>query len=293
MADGKTKRVGETAPISPEETKVLEFLNTQLKGRIDKTTALTVLRFVRGFNTDPDPLNKTLAMLDAFLKWREEKKIDELVASTHPQEEKFRAMWQCGMHGVGKQGHPILVDRPGQVDPTQVLEAFNVNDILNFHIQVMERLCSFKERISVERGQRCYKHIVILDLKGMGTKHIGKKFTEPMKTVIGVDQNFYPETLFLMFIVNASWLFKTLWAVISPWIDPLTKERIIWDESKMLTHIDADQIPQFLGGKCKCAGGKCLIAPFADGRPAPAPAPERKETSQTSCDSVPSSAPTA
>lgn len=110
-----------------------------------------------------------------------------------------------------------------------------------------------------------YKHIVVLDLKGIGMSHLGKSFKDPLKTFIHIDQDYYPESLYVMVICNAGWMVKAVWALASPFIDPITKENIKWGNDKLADYIEADQIPQFLGGKCKCPDGKCLMVPFVAG----------------------------
>ena len=39
-------------------------------------------------------------------------------------------------------------------------------------------------------------------------------------------QYYYPESLSKLIIVNAPWVFRMLWAIVSPWIHPLTRERV-------------------------------------------------------------------
>jgi hypothetical protein len=57
-----------------------------------------------------------------------------------------------------------------------------------------------------------------------------------------------------MFIINAPWIFKPLWAMIKPWLDPNTVNKIrvfgyndYQEELKKV--IDEDQIPKEYGGK--------------------------------------------
>ena len=144
-----------------------------------------------------------------------------------------------------------------------------MDDVKKFHIQMMERVNRLKEEQYAQTGVTKYKNIVILDLAGMGMSHMGSKFTAPMKSFIQIDQEYYPESLYQMVITNAGWVVKTLWAMVSPFIDPLTKERIKFGEKHLTEIIDVEQIPKFLGGKCKCE--KCLYTPFVAGYDGPAP----------------------
>ena len=135
----------------------------------------------------------------------------------------------------------------------------------SLQIQMMERVNRLKEEAYAATGVLKYKNIVILDLAGMGMSHMGSKFTAPMKSFIQIDQDFYPESLYQMVVTNAGWIVKSLWAIASPFIDPLTKERIKFGEKHLAEIIDVEQIPKFLGGKCKCKDGKCLQEPFVPG----------------------------
>lgn len=122
-----------------------------------------------------------------------------------------------------------------------------------------------KEKIGQRLGKQMYKHIVILDLKGFGSKHMGQKFRGPMNAMVHIDQNYYPETLYRMFIVNSPWVFKMLWAIVRPWVHPVTQTRIKMGKAKMDEYIEADQIPDFIdGGACTKCEGKCLEVPFGE-----------------------------
>jgi hypothetical protein len=168
------------------------------------------------------------------------------------------------VHGRGLKGHPIYIDRPGQITPVDLTAQVELDEVITFHIRAMEELCILKEKINVGKGPegRIYKHIVILDLDGVGMKHCSKQFYGPLQACINIDQNFYPETLYKMFIVNAGWFFKAIWNICSPWIDPITKQRIDWGLDNVKDYIDPRNLPQFLGGKCQCEGGQCLQVPF-------------------------------
>lgn len=65
-----------------------------------------------------------------------------------------------------------------------------------------------------------------MDLEGFSLKHLGGKFTDPIKQLIDIDQTKYPETLHMMLIVNAPFIFKAGWTIVSPFLDPITKTRI-------------------------------------------------------------------
>ena len=77
--------------------------------------------------------------------------------------------------------------------------------------------------------------------------------------VSSMGQNYYPEMLGKMYIINAPMLFTAVWTVIKGWLDENTVKKIsILGSSykkQILEYVDAENIPDFLGGDCKCPGG--------------------------------------
>jgi hypothetical protein len=74
-----------------------------------------------------------------------------------------------------------------------------------------------------------------------------------------------------MFIINAPMLFSGIWAVIKPWLDEKTKNKITIIGSGyreklselvisilFMKKISEENLPEFLGGTCKCDGFDCL-----------------------------------
>ena len=62
-------------------------------------------------------------------------------------------------------------------------------------------------------GRAVTKQIEIRDLKGLslGPNNAAMQL---FKDTIYIDQTFYPERLGRLFLVNAPWVFKGLWAII-------------------------------------------------------------------------------
>jgi hypothetical protein len=44
--------------------------------------------------------------------------------------------------------------------------------------------------------------------------------------VVYIRQFYYPESLYRMFIINAPFVFRAVWAMVKPWLHPITKERV-------------------------------------------------------------------
>ena len=73
-----------------------------------------------------------------------------------------------------------------------------------------------------------------------------------LKSWIHVDQNYFPERLHQLYIVNTPWYFSSLLGMFQPFIDKKTRKKIKVFQGDFLStlreHIDLDMIPEDLGG---------------------------------------------
>jgi hypothetical protein len=93
----------------------------------------------------------------------------------------------------------------------------------------------------------------------------------------GMSQNYYPERLGKMYIVNAPWGFSTVFSVVKGFLDPVTVSKIhilgSGYQKELLTQIPKENLPKVLGGTCECEGG-CMFSdhgPWKDPRYAKPP----------------------
>lgn len=125
------------------------------------------------------------------------------------------------------------------------------------------------EKFQHERLPACVKAIghpvetscTILDLKNVGLKAFWdvKGYVQEASKI---GQNYYPETMGKFYIINAPWMFSTVWSVIKNWLDPVTVAKINIPsgdgKKELLAQIPAENLPVEFGGLCKCVGGCSL-----------------------------------
>lgn len=98
----------------------------------------------------------------------------------------------------------------------------------------------------------------IMDAKGVG---LGKapSVMGYLQQASGISQNYYPERLGKLYIINAPWGFSTVWSVIKRFLDPVTVEKISilgsGYQSELLAQVPAENLPKEFGGQCECEGG--------------------------------------
>ena len=77
-----------------------------------------------------------------------------------------------------------------------------------------------------------------------------------------IGQNYYPERMGKFYIINAPWMFTTVWSIIKAWLDPVTVAKICIPSGdgrkELLEQISAENLPVDLGGTCSCPGGCSL-----------------------------------
>ena len=101
-----------------------------------------------------------------------------------------------------------------------------------------------------------HKSIYVLDLSGLCLSYMKPSWIKWLKPIFVQGTEFYPETLWRMYLVNAPWVVKSLWKIIKVWIDPETLKKIgIYGGPKVFRPamrndgVDPDTLPTWLGGK--------------------------------------------
>lgn len=98
----------------------------------------------------------------------------------------------------------------------------------------------------------------IMDLKGVGLTKVPSVYAY-VKQASAMSQNYYPERLGKLYLINAPWGFSTVFGVVKGWLDPITVEKIhvlgTGYQKELLGQVPAENLPKFLGGTCECKGG--------------------------------------
>ena len=97
----------------------------------------------------------------------------------------------------------------------------------------------------------------------LNIKDIGIGFTNKCLKYIKVSskltQDYFPETMGKMYVINASTVFSFIWSLVKPFIDEKTAKKIhVYEDDyldDLLNDVDKENLPKFLGGSCECKGG--------------------------------------
>jgi hypothetical protein len=242
--------------LSPEQTQALKKFRAEVQAMgipDSKFDDHYLLRFLRARKFD---LAKTKEMWVNFIKWRKENGVDDIASYVYSEVDEVKKNWPHGYFRTDKLGRPIYIERTGMLKLSQLFQVSTEERIMKYWIQSYERLTNQIMPIcSKVAGRHVEQTCTILDLKGGSTKIMSKQVYDFVKLASSIGQNYYPETMGKMYIVNAPLLFSGIWAMMKPWIDEKTRAKIeiigSKFEAKLLDMIPAENLPDFLGGKAK------------------------------------------
>jgi hypothetical protein len=224
---------------------------------LDNYDDLFLLRFLRARKFD---LEKTMEMFKKFLQWRIDMKVDELRESYQMENLiQIKKLYPHGYHKTDKQGRPIYIELYDKTDVKGLFKITTEDKMVKYYIKQYERqikyifpACSAVVKRPVE--QSC----TVLDANGIGITSLFGPIKGFVKLASDIGQDYYPEMLGKMTIVNVGFLFRAVWSLVKSFIDPKTQNKINLLKSSytddLLVLIDAENLPHFFGGKCTCSG---------------------------------------
>ena len=203
----------------------------------DETVCLRYLAARKG------DLGKATQMLTESLRWRESFGVATLgergaIVRSQSATGKMRVS-----ESVDREGRPVLVMAP-RLENSVDHDANLLN--LVYHL---ERATGQRSVPGIPDG----KLVTVMDFKGYSLRT-----APPMKTsraTLSILQNHYPERLHKFLLMNVPGIFAAFWSAISPFIDPVTKAKVVFlrgspeqQRALLAEHFDLAQLEDALGG---------------------------------------------
>lgn len=263
--EAPTPQNGHPGYTTPEQDAQVFQLRSMLEaaGYTKNLDTLTLLRFLRArkFNVE---LSKQMFIDNE--KWRSEFAdvgVEELVRTFDYKErpEVFKYYPQY-YHKTDKDGRPVYIEQLGNVDLT-ALQKITSEDRM-----VQNLVCEY-EKMADPRLPACSRKVgylletscTIMDLKGVGIAKATSVYGY-LGRVSGISQNYYPERLGKLYVINAPWGFSGVFSVVKRFLDPVTVAKIhilgSTYQKELLEQIPAENLPKEFGGSCDCPGGCAL-----------------------------------
>ncbi|KAF5389265.1 hypothetical protein D9757_003535 [Collybiopsis confluens] len=228
--------------------------------------------------------------------WRKKVGLDELYKNIDPfdylEREAVFNCWPMWFHKTDKQGRPLNFHFLGGLD----LERLNKEGVTperHWETVLVNAECLTRE-ILPAAARKYEKEIdsvfVIVDLKGFGLSKFWQMKNLAQRS-FQISQDYYPETMGRLAILNAPSSFTLIWNVIRPWLakETANKVDILGPDyrEKLLESIDEENLPWAVGGKCRCEtedgheGPRCHLSangPWLDGRAGWGPNAQKAQT---------------
>jgi len=276
---------------SEVEQKGLDEIRLRLKDELatlpqhpDSVGDRKLLRFFRGHNYDADI---ACEMISKYIAWRKSSNVDAIRhaivhegcnhPSRFPNGEKILSLIPQIVidHNMRDQMNCPIVFEQYNFRPAEVLSNISLEEYvqyvtycLEFRSLIVEQLSEEQERnklkalearrnsgedISGEEPYGVICHIcVIRDLGGVGFDHIGSQGQEIIRAVLGIATDNYPELMRKCHMINAPWIFNTIWWIIKGWLAARTIAKINVLGSTFLQELQEDitleNIPAAIGG---------------------------------------------
>ena len=147
---------------------------------------------------------------------------------------------------------------------------------------------------SRKSGQLLETCCTIMDLKGVGITKVSSVYGY-VKQASAISQNYYPERLGKLYLINAPWGFSSVFSVVKGFLDPVTVQKIHvlggGYQTELLNQVPKENLPKMFGGACACEGGCALsdMGPWQDAKWTKPPKYEQKGKASTTIENKPTS----
>lgn len=157
-------------------------------------------------------------------------------------------------HGVISTCGPDVNGRP-------CIYALNRNHLIDAenHDMNLRTIVNLLEKTTVESSKIADGFIaVIIDQEGVGRKNMDTNLFIGKPGLVQVLQEYYPERLGSCYIIHTSWIFRLMWAIISPFLDEKTRKKVhvLPHTEDLLQHFTLDKLPAELQAKLNAAAAK-------------------------------------
>lgn len=171
----------------------------------------TFLRYLHARKWDTE---KAISLLDGTISWRQKFGIQNMFTTWNDFLPFENGCGKVYVRGFDKQGHALIYMKPRNENSK------NYDDQSRHVVYNLEKAIA-----SMDYHTKQEKYSLIMDFHGYSISN-----APPFKTskdMLSIFQNYYPERLFRCYVVRPPWLFYAFYKLIYPFIDPITREKIV------------------------------------------------------------------
>jgi len=161
-----------------------------------------------------------------------------------------------------QDGRPVYIEKLGKIDLNAMYKITTAERMLQNLVCEYEKLADPRlPACSRKAGKLLETCCTIMDLKGVGITNVPSVYGY-VKQASAISQNYYPERLGKLYLINAPWGFNSVFNFVKSFLDPITVQKIHVLGSnykkELLEQVPAENLPVEFGGTCQCPGGCAL-----------------------------------
>ncbi|KAK1064231.1 cytosolic factor, phosphatidylinositol/phosphatidylcholine transfer protein [Friedmanniomyces endolithicus] len=229
------------------------------EGYTKNLDTLTLLRFLRARKFDVQLSKK---MFEDCEKWRADfgGGVDNLVRTFNYKEKpQIMAYYPQYYHKTDREGRPVYIESMGKIDLHAMRKITTDERMLQNLVVEYEKLADPRlPACSRKSGQLLETCCTIMDMKGVGLMKAPEVYGY-LQSASGISQNYYPERLGKLYIINAPWGFSSVFSVVKRFLDPVTVAKIhvlgSSYQKELFGQVPKENLPKQVGGTCACPGG--------------------------------------
>lgn len=214
----------------------------------------TLRRFLRARKHD---IRKAKEMVMKTIGWRRDVGADTIREDFDFHERaEFHKHYPEGFFCTDKEGRPVYIQRPGDIDCTKLWKFTTLERSIKYHITQQERYVhEIAPAAALSKGPKCFQSTVIIDMDGVGVATLTGEVRNIMGKVMSIDQDYYPELMHRALIINAPTSFRVIWSLVKHLLDVRTQEKIevlpVNYQPILKQYIDPENLMECYGGTHK------------------------------------------
>ena len=206
---------------------------------------------VRHFRAENGNTSKAIEKLAAALQWREEFQVSRLVQCLNKNGDNTSPLLDSDGNDVDSEFRDMMIleNATGKVyvrgynkEGRSLIYMYNDRNNTNHELNNMRHLCwNIEKAIACTRrksreigGNDCDdgkkklpldKHCLIMDMSNFSMRSAPPLSTS--KFTLDILQKHYPERIYRIYVCHAPFAFRMFWNLVKPFIDPITKEKVV------------------------------------------------------------------
>lgn len=220
-------------------------------GYTERLDDATLLRFLRARKFD---IEKAKEMFVNCENWRKEFGTNTILEDFHYVEKaKVAQYYPQYYHKTDKDGRPIYIEQLGSVKINEMYKITTQERMLKNLVWEYEAFARYRlPACSRKVGKLVETSCTIMDLKGISLSSASQVYSY-IREASKLSQDYYPERMGKLYVINAPFGFATVFAMIKRFLDPVTVSKInvlgSTYQEELLKQVPIENLPVKFGGK--------------------------------------------